>query len=197
MSGLCNSIASALSESYVWLTLAELATAVLLERIHFRWTNSIVGRTSHAAHTYHWRKLGLPTIIYALARKVVAELPATIGSRFIAEGEVSTDAVAARDIVVLASAFALRFFLLYPAWASLTAFEIRCTSRSTDSLRDQSSSYVHVVWLCYQRALVRISWLHIQAAGIMISIETVTYTVTLFLLHVNSSSIVPDMLTSN
>ena len=34
-SGLCNSIASSISGSYTWLTLAELATVVLLKRIHF------------------------------------------------------------------------------------------------------------------------------------------------------------------
>ena len=114
-SGLCNSIASSISGLYTWLTLPELATAVLLERIHFRWTNSIVGRTSQTARAYHWRQLALPTVLYALARKTVTELPSAIRMRSVAEGIASTDAIATRDILVLATAFLLRFFVLYPA----------------------------------------------------------------------------------
>lgn len=164
-----------------------MATAVLLERIHYRWTNSIVGRTSHAAHTYHWRELALPTMIYALARKVVAELPAAIGSRFIAEGIASTDAVATKDIVVLATAFALRFFFLYPAWASLIAFETHRASRSVYSSCDQDHAYARVLIRCNEKVLLRLSALHLQAAGIMIGIETFIYIIATFLLHTPTS----------
>lgn len=174
---------SSVSDSYVWLTLAELATAVLLERIHFRWTKSIVGWTSHGIRAYHWRALALPMMVYALARKIVAELPAAIGSQFVAEGVTSTDAIATRDILVLASAFALRFFILYPAWASLIAFETRRVSRSVGNSSDQDHSYIHLLRLCYVRVLVRLSGLHLQAAGIMIGIETISYIVASFLLR--------------
>lgn len=79
--GFCNSVASSISNSYIWIVSAELATAALRERIHFRCTNSIVGRTSHATRAYHWRELLLPTIVYALARKMVTKLSAVIGKR--------------------------------------------------------------------------------------------------------------------
>lgn len=135
----------------------------------------------------------LPTIVCALARKFVTELPAAIGSRFVAEGITSTHTVAARDVVVLFTAFALRFFVLYPTWASLVAFETRRTSRSTDSLGDQSPSYGHVLKPCYQKVLFRLSGLHLQAAGIMISIETVTCTVAFHLLHINNFGMILDI----
>lgn len=125
----------------------------------------------------------MPTMVYALARKIVAELPTAIGTRFAVEGTTSTDAVAARDIIVLASAFLLRFFILYPAWASLIAFETRRASRSPDTGRDEDHSYAHVLKKSYQRVLLRLSVLHLQAAGIMIGVETVTYTLVHFMLH--------------
>lgn len=93
-------------------------------------------------------------MVYALARKIVAELPAAIGSQFVAEGVTSTDAIATRDILVLASAFALRFFILYPAWASLIAFEARRVSRSVGNSSDRDHSYIHLLRLCYVRVLV-------------------------------------------
>ena len=182
-SGLCSSLASSVSELYIWTTFSEVATAVLLERIHYRWTNSIVGRSTKTMRGYSSRELLLPTIMYALARKLVAEGPAAIATLFVVESTTSTDAVAARDIAVLASAFALRFFVLYPAWASLICHETRRTSRLTDNLGDQSHSYIGVLRRCYQELLLRISALHLQAAGIMIGIETVTYIVSHFLLH--------------
>ena len=165
------------------MTFAELATAVLLERIHFRWTNSIVGRTSQTARAYHWRQLALPTVLYALARKTVTELPSAIRMRSVAEGIASTDAIATRDILVLATAFLLRFVILYPAWAVLVAFETRRTSRWTDTGREKSHSYIYVLKRCYQKVLLRLCGLHLQAAGIMIGIDTVTHTVANFLLH--------------
>ena len=182
-SGLCSSLASSLSESYIWTVFAELATAVLLERVHYRWTNSIIGRSTQATYSYHWRELLLPTTVYALTRKIVAELPTAIGTLFIAEGVTSTEAVATRDVIVLASAFLLRFFVLYPVWASLIAFEARCASRSTNSPRGQDHFYSHVLRLCYQKVLLRLSALHLQAAGIIIIIETVTYIIGHFMLH--------------
>jgi hypothetical protein len=121
--------------------------------------------------------------MYAIARKIVAELPAAIGTLFIAEDGASMDAVATRDIAVLASAFSLRFFVLYPAWASLICLETRRTSRSTDSLRDQNHSYIHVLKTCYEKVLLRLSALHLQAAAFMIGVETVTSIVGHFLLH--------------
>lgn len=151
-SSLCNFVASSISISYIWIALAELATAVLLERIHFRWTNSIVGRTSHGTRAYSWRELLWPTLCHALARKVVTELPTAIGSRFVVEGIASMDSIATRDVVVLATAFALRFFVLYPAWASLIAFETRRSSRSVDASSDLDHSYIHVLKLCYQKS---------------------------------------------
>jgi hypothetical protein len=166
---------------------AELATAVLLARIHYRWTNSIVGRSKNTAHAYHWRELLLPTLGYALARKVVAELPTAIGILFVAEGVTSMDAVAARDIVILASAFLLRFFVLYPTWAGLITFETRRTKQSTASPNDQSHSYIHILKTCYQKVLLRLSALHLRTAGIMIIIETITYTVGHSLLHTPST----------
>lgn len=126
-------------------------------------------------------------MVYALARKVVAELPAAIGSRFVVEGVTSTDAIATRDILVLASTFALRFFVPYPAWASLMAFETRRVSRSVGNSSNQDHSYIHLLKLCYERVLVRLSGLHLQAAGIMIGIETLTYIVASFLLHTPTS----------
>ena len=188
-SGLCSSIATSISESYIWKTCAELARAVLLERIHFRWTNSIAGQKPHAAYVYSWRGLLLPTIVYALARKVVAELPAAIGARLVGENSTSTDAIATRDVAVLASAFMLRFLVLYPAWASLIALETRRTSRPTHLSRDQDLSYSHVLRLCYQKVLLRLAALHLQAAGIMIGVETVTYIVVRILLHTPKTSI--------
>lgn len=160
---------------------------MLLERIHYRWTNSVVGQTSQATCVYHWRKLLSPTIGYALARKVVAEVPAAIGSQFVAESSTSMDGVAARDIAVLASAFLLRFLVLYPAWASLIAFETRRANRSTETSRNQHPSYIHDLKACYQKVLLRLSALHLQAAGIMIIIETVTYIVGHSLLHTPST----------
>lgn len=182
-SELCSAVASSVSESHIWTMFVELATAVLLERIHYRWTNSITGRVPHSRHAYRWQEHLLPTIVYALARKVVTELPTTVGTRFAAEGTTSTDAVAARDIVVLATAFLLRFFVLYPAWASLIAYETRRASQSPNCPRDQNGSYAHVLKTCYRKILLRLSALHLQAAGVMIVIETVAYTVVHFLLH--------------
>ena len=156
---------------------------MLLERIHFRWTNSIVGRTSQTARAYHWRQLALPTILHALARKVVTELPSAIRMRSVAEGIASTGAIATRDILVLGTALFLRFFVFYPAWAVLIAIETRRTSRLTDTGREKSHSYIYVLKRCYQKVLLRLSGLHLRAAGIMIGIETVTHTVAHFLLH--------------
>lgn len=169
------------------MAFAEVATAVLLGRIHYRWTNSVAGRTSHVKNTYSWRELLLPTVGYALARKVIAEVPTAIGTLFVAEGTISTDAVAARDVAVLASAFLLRFLVLYPAWASLIAFETRRANRSTETSRNQHPSYIHDLKACYQKVLLRSSALHLQAAGIMTIIETVTYIVGHSLLHTPST----------
>jgi hypothetical protein len=170
------------------MAFAEVATAILLERIHCQWTNAIVGRSTLTVHGYSWRELLLPTIGYALARKVVAELPNAIGTLFVAEGITSTDSVAARDIAVLAAAFSLRFFILYLTWASLIAFETHRMSRSTETSRNQHSSYTHVLRTCYQKVLLRLSALHLQAAGIMIIIETITYIVGHSLLHTPSTT---------
>jgi hypothetical protein len=186
-SGLCSSLALSISKSYIWMAFAEVATAVLLERIHYRWTNAIVERTSHSMVVYSWRELLLPTVGYALARKVVVEVPTAIGTLFVAEGLTSTDAVATRDIAVLASAFTLRFLVLYPAWASLLAFETRCASRPTKISGNQHPSYTHVLRLSYQKVLLRLSSLHLQAAGTMIIIETITSIFGHFLLHTPST----------
>jgi hypothetical protein len=163
--------------------IAELVTAVQLERVHYRWTNSIIGRTTQTTHVYHIRDLLLPTMLFALAQKIVAELPTAIGTIFIAEGSPSTEAVAIRDIAVLASAFTLRFFVLYPAWASLICFETHGTNISTNRQGDQDKSYIHVLKTSYEKVLLRLSALHLQVAALMIGVETVTYIVGHFLLH--------------
>jgi hypothetical protein len=163
---------------------------VLLERIHIRWTLSIISRTPRAV-SYDWRSLLLPATCYALAQKTVAEVPALIGSHFAAPGgSVSAaDTVAARDVVVLISAFTLRFFVLYPAWASLIAFETRQISQKLDhNSASEKDTYSHVLRLCYQNVLLRLASLHLQAAGLMIGIEMGVYVVSHFMLHTPTTS---------
>jgi hypothetical protein len=159
---------------------------VLLERIHIRWTLSILSRTPRAV-SYDWRSLLLPATIYAVAQKLVAEVPALIGSHFAATGgSVSAaDKAATRDVAVLISAFTLRFLVLYPAWASLIAFEGTQIWRKVDNNPDnQKDTYSHVLKLCYRKVLLRLAALHLQAAGLMIGIELGVNMVSHFLLHV-------------
>jgi hypothetical protein len=185
-SGLCNWLASSISDSYLWLAFAEIVTVVLLERLHIRWTHSILSRAPREL-AYNWRSLLLPTVIYALTQKLVAEAPALIGTQFAGTGDAtsSVDTVAARDVAVLISAFTLRFSVLYPAWASLIAFETRQMSLSDITKgQQQSYAYGHVLKLCYRKVLLRLASLHLQAAGLMIGIELGVYVVLHFLLRV-------------
>lgn len=174
-SGCCSTLASSISGSYIWLTLAEVATVVLLERLHLQWTNAIAMRTlqTTAASSPSWRTLLQPTILYALAQKITVQLPTTVGRRFASDGISATNTVATRDIVVLSMALALRFFVLYPAWASLLFFETR--RKAKDSPTAIGGTFIHVLKMCYRRVLLRLSTLHLQAAGIMIVIELGTY----------------------
>lgn len=174
-SGCCSTLASSISGSYIWLTLVEVATTVLLERLHLQWTNAIAIRTSRttAASYLSWRTLLYPTILYALAQKIAVQLPITVGRRLDSDGVSAIDTVATRDIAVLSMALALRFFVLYPAWASLIFFETR--RKAKDSPAAAADTSFHVLKMCYQRVLLRLSGLHLQAAGIMIVIELGTY----------------------
>lgn len=183
VSGLCSSLASSISESSLWLAFMEVVTVVLLERIHLRWTHAILSRPSRATSIYPWRDLLLPTTIYALAKKLVADLPTAIGASFTADAVSTIDAVATRDIVVLALAFLLRFFVLYPAWASLIFFETRRTSQTTDNPKERDHTYTHTLKQCYQKVLLRLAGLHLQAAGIMIGIELGIHIILHVLLH--------------
>lgn len=184
VSGLCSSLASSISTSYLWLAFAKITAVVLLERIHLRWTHSILSRTPRTKSALGW-SLVLPAAIYAVAQKIVAHLPIAIGAQFAAEGTTTTNAVANRDIVVLASAFTLRFFVLYPAWASLISFETRHISSTPDDAGDLNlaGTYSRTLKLCYQKVLLRLAGLHLQAAAIMISIEMAMYMVLHFLLQ--------------
>jgi len=186
-SGICSALVSSISKSYLWLASAEIATAVLLERIHFRWTRSILGHTPRTAKSFPWGELLLPSTVYAVARKIVADLPATVGTWFATEGISLTDMVATRDIAVLASAFVLRFFVLYPTWSALISFETWPSSRPTETSKEEHYSYCHILKLCYQKVLLRLIGLHLQAAGIMIGIEFGTYILYYFLLHIPTS----------
>lgn len=183
-SGLCNRLASAISSSYLWLALIEIATVVVLERIHLRWTHSILSRTPRAKHALGWSLL-LPAATYAVAQKIVADLPIAIGAQFAAEGTTTTENIASRDIVVLASAFTLRFFVLYPAWASLITFETRPALPASEDAKDLNlaGNYSRTLKLCYQEVLLRLAGLHLQAAAIMIGIEMGMYMVLHFLLQ--------------
>jgi hypothetical protein len=186
-SGTCSALVSSVSGSYLWLAFAEIVTAVLLERIHFRWTRSIVGHTPRTTNCFPWRELLVPSMVYAVARKIVADLPATVGTWFATEGVSPTEMVATRDIAVLASAFVLRFLVLYPTWSAVISFETRSKSRPAQISRDEDHSYRHVLKLCYQKVLLRLARLHLQAAGIMIGIELGTYIIFHFLLQIPTS----------
>jgi hypothetical protein len=176
-----------ISTSYLWLAFAEISTVVFLERVHLKWTLSIASKTPRAVSS-DWRSLWLPAMCYGVARKLVAEVPELIGSWFVGTGDVtSADTIATRDVAVLISAFTLRFFILYPAWASLISFETRQITQKADNPGQRDHTHGHVLKLCYRKVLLRLASLHLQAAGIMIGIELGVYVVLHFLLHVPST----------
>jgi hypothetical protein len=84
--------------------------------------------------------------------------------------------------------FALRFFVLYPAWASLICYETGLTKRVAQrsgprTVKQSLYFYLDTARTCYRRVLLRLAGLHLQAAGILISMEALLYVVfsTLFM----------------
>jgi hypothetical protein len=184
ISSICVSLASNISSTYIWLACAEITTSLLLEGLHLRWTQAIASKTSptRGSFAYPWRELLLPTLAYAIAQKVTTELPSVIGSGSPDPLNASADTIAVRSMAGLILAFALRFFLLYPAWASLICYETGLTKRAAQrsvpcTVRQDLHCYGNTARTCYQRVLLRLAALHLQAAGILISIEAVLYVV--------------------
>jgi hypothetical protein len=184
ISSICVSLASNISSTYIWLAYVEIATSLLLEGLHLRWTLAIASKTSPAKgiFLYPWRGLLLPALAYAVAQKLTTELPSVISARSSDPLHVPADALATRGMAGLILAFALRFFVLYPAWASLVCYEIGLTKRAAQrsgprTLEQNLCCYWDTTRMCYQRVLLRLAGLHLQAAGILISIEAVAYLV--------------------
>jgi hypothetical protein len=113
-SGFCHLLHSWTSASCIWLAFAEVATVVLVERIHLRWSHSIVLRTprTKSALAYPWRSLLLPTMLHVVAQKLVAEVPDFLESRFASNESSLMGTLAARDVIILASASTLSFLVL-------------------------------------------------------------------------------------
>lgn len=184
ISSICVSLASNISSNYVWLACAEIITSLLLEGLHLRWTLAIASKTSLARgmFSYPWRDLLLPALAYAVAQKLTTELPLAIGYEPSDSLDTPAGALAIRGIMGLILAFALRFFVLYPAWASLICYETGLTKRAAQrsgprTLKQNLCCYWDTARMCYQRVLLRLAGLHLQAAGILISIEAVAYLV--------------------
>jgi hypothetical protein len=183
-SSICVSLASNISSTYVWLACAEIAISLLLEGLHLRWTLAIASKTSPArgVFSYPWRDLLLPALAYAVAQKLMTELPLATGYESSESLDTPADALATRGMAGLVLAFALRFFVSYPAWASLICHETGLTKRAAQrygprTLKQNLCCYWDTTRMCYQRVLLRLAGLHLQAAGILISIEAVAYLV--------------------
>ena len=168
----------------MWLACAEIVTSLLLEGLHLRWTLALASKTSPARgmFSYPWRDLMLPTLAYAVAQKLTTELPLAIGYGSSESLDTPADALATRGMAGLALAFALRFFVLYPAWASLICHETGLAKRVAHSLgprtvKQDFDCYRNTTRMCYQKVLLRLAGLHLQTAGILISIEAVLYVV--------------------
>jgi len=190
LSSLSNSLASTISSAHTWLACTDITTSILLEGLHSQWTQAIIvpkTTPTKGILTYPWRgNLFLPTAVYALARKATTELPLLIspGSTD-PDFNAPADAVAIKSMARLMLAFALRFFVLYPVWASLICFETAgCNERSaqdtttevrTITIKQDFRRYWKTARLCYQRVVLRLAGLHLQAAGVLISIEAVVY----------------------
>lgn len=178
------SLASNISSSHIWLTCAEIITSLLLEGLHLRWTQAISSKanSTKGPFAYPWRRLLLPTLAYAVAQKATAELPSLFSPGSSGSVDAPSDGIAVRSMAGLILAFALRFFMLYPAWASLICFETSFMKRSTQdtevrTVKQHLCRYRDTARMCYQRVLLRLAGLHLQAAGILISIEAVLYVV--------------------
>lgn len=173
----CVSPASTVSSSYLWLACVEVGTALLLEGLHLRWTQTIISRAPPSkkpfAHT--WRTLFLPALAHALAPKVVTDVPTVISARLSDPTSTAPDTVAGKQIAALIMAFALRFLVLYPTWARLICFEISLTQAVHDSGKSTVFENLYRYWdtlqLCYRTVLLRLAGLRLQAAGILIWIE--------------------------
>jgi len=190
LSSICVSLASNVSSTYIWLACTEIITSLLLEGLHLRWTQAITSKTSPLRGTfaYRWRDLLLPAVAYAIAQKATTELPSAINSGSSDPINDHAKTIAIRSMAGLVMAFALRFFVLYPAWASLICYETGSAKRDVQaseqrSVTDRCRHYLDTMRMCYQRALLRLAGLHLQAAGILISVEAFLYLVfsTLFI----------------
>jgi hypothetical protein len=188
ISSICVSLASDISSTYVWLACVEIATPLLLEGLHLRWTRAIASKTASKTpltrgnFTYPWRDFLLPALAYAVAQKATTGLPLFIGSGSFEPLDAPADAIAVRSMAGLILAFALRFLVLYPAWASLICYETGLMKRVAQksgprTVKQDICSYWDTARICYQRVLLRLAGLHLQAAGILISIEAVLYVV--------------------
>jgi hypothetical protein len=173
------SVISSISSSYIWLSFAQITTSLLLEGLHLRWTQAIVSKTSPAKgiFAYPWQKLLLPALVHAVAQKATMEMPLSIGT---GSSDALYDAIAIRSMAGLALAFALRFFVLYPAWASLICSETGI-KKQLDRMPEARTGkrYLRCYWdttrMCYRKVLLRLAGLHLQAAGILILFEAVLY----------------------
>jgi hypothetical protein len=184
ISSFCVSLASHISSTYIWLAITEIITSLLLEGLHLRWTLALASKPSPARgmFSYPWRDLMLPTLAYAVAQKLTTELPLAIGYGSSESLDTPADALATRGMAGLALAFALRFFVLYPAWASLICHETGLAKRVAHrpgprTVKQDFDCYRNTTRMCYQRVLLRLAGLHLQTAGILISIEAVLYVV--------------------
>lgn len=172
------SVISSISSSYIWLSFAQITTSLLLEGLHLRWTQAIVSKTSPAKRifAYPWQKLLLPALVHAVAQKATMEIPLSIGT---GSSDALYDTIAIRSMAGLALAFALRFFVLYPAWASLICFENGIAKRAARieacNIKQHLLCYWDTTRMCYKRVLLRLAGLHLQVAGILILLEAALY----------------------
>lgn len=189
-SACCLSLASSISASYTWLICAELATPVLLECIHLRWTLSILRSRPTSFFAIPSRNLWMPALAYTVMHKLVTDLPAALALGIArVETENSVNVLALRDVAALALPLALRFGLLHPAWACLICYESDESPLAQIGGREpramyESISCIRMICMCYQKLLIRLAILHLQAAGIMVVVEALTYMVTISLLEI-------------
>jgi hypothetical protein len=183
ISSVCISLICSISSSYIWVSCAQITTSLLLEGLHMRWTQAITSKTSptKGAFAYPLQELLLPTLAHAVARKVTTELPLLSSSSSDSSGT-PADTIAIRSMAGLILAFALRFFILYPAWASLICYETGLTKRVAQgsgprTVKQNLYCYLDTARICYRRVLLRLAGLHLQAAGILISMEALLYVV--------------------
>lgn len=131
----------------------------------------------------------MPALAYTVVHKLVTDLPAALGLGIAGvETETSVNVLAARDVAALALPLALRFGLLYPAWACLICYEsdesplAQIGGRESRAIHE-SVSCIRMLYMCYQKLLLRLAILHLQAAGIMVIVESLTYMVAIALLE--------------